>query len=121
MVVLFKNKVYICVKHLHMNFTEFYKDLSEEFGIPHDTSKRMVSFLQKKMRKKLLFGTEVTLRNIGTFVLKVSHPKPFLNLQTAKMQISERCFKLNFRVTRRMDEDLKKKTVFGYDSSQPKQ
>lgn len=101
-----------------MNFTEFHKDLSEEFGFSAQTSKKIVSFLLKQLRHKLLFGTEVTLRNIGTFKLKVSHPKPFLNLKTNKMQMSKRIFVLKLVVTRKMADALKKKTVYGYALSQ---
>lgn len=101
-----------------MNFTEFHKDLSKEFGISTRQSKKIVSFLLKRLRHKLMFGTEVTLREIGTFKLKVRHPKPFLNLKTNKMEMSNRIFLLKFRVTRKMADDLKKKTVYGYSESQ---
>ena len=78
-----------------MNFTEFHKDLSKEFGYSSRTSKKIVSFLMKRLRHKLMFGTEVTLREIGTFVLKVRHPKPFLNLKTGKMGMSKSGKNLN--------------------------
>jgi len=101
-----------------MNYTDFHKDLSQKFGYSTRESKRIIAFLQKELRKKLLFGTEITLREIGTFKLKVRHPKPFLNLKTNKMQISKRIFVLKLQVTRKMATDLKKKTVYGYSESQ---
>lgn len=101
-----------------MNFSDFHKDLSDEFGFSTRQSKKILSFLLKRLRQKLLFGTEVNLRNIGSFRLKVSHPKPFLNMQTGKMEKSNRIFVLKLQVTRRMAEALKKKTVYGYSESQ---
>ena len=101
-----------------MNFTEFHKDLSKEFGFSSATSRKIISFLLQRLRYKLLFGTEVTLWGVGTFILKIRHPKKFLNLQTGKVQTSKRTFALALRVTRRFNEDLKKKTVYGYALSQ---
>lgn len=101
-----------------MNFSQFYKDLSYEFGLSERQSKKIVAFLIKRLRKKLLFGTEVTLREMGTFKLTVKHPKPFLNLKTNEMDMSERSFQLKFRPSQKMTDDLKKKTVYGYSKSQ---
>lgn len=101
-----------------MNFSEFHKDLSQEFGYSTRESKRILSFLQKQLKKKLMFGVEVTIREIGTFVRKVSHPKPFLNLKTGKMEMSNRIFLLRLRVSRKMATELKQKKVYGYSQSQ---
>lgn len=117
-VVLFEKLIYLCCKPLQMNFTEFHKDLTREFNLPHNTSKKIVAYLMKRMRHNLLFGTEITLRNIGTLVLKVRQPKPFLNLQTKVMQMSVRKYVLDIRVTHGMADALKKKTVYGYALSQ---
>ena len=97
-----------------MNFTEFHKDLSKEFNLPADTSKKIVSFLQKRMKHKILFGTEITLREIGTLILLVRQPKLFLNFKTDKMQMSELKYVLGIRVTRGMKKILKNKTVYGH-------
>jgi nucleoid DNA-binding protein len=116
--VLLEKNTYICVNAKQMNFSEFHKDLSKEFGYSTRESKKIVSFLQKLLRKKLMFGVEVSLREIGTFVRRVRHPKPYLNLKTNKMEMSQRIFVLKLRTTRKMADDLKKKTVYGYSQSQ---
>ena len=114
-------KYYIFViKSNTMNFTEFHKDLSKEFGFPSRLSKKIMSFLLKRLKHKLLFGTEVTLWGIGTFVLAVRQPKKFLNLQTGEIQMSRLIFVLKLRVTKSLKEALAKKTVYGYDNSQSK-
>ncbi len=94
-----------------MNLKEFSKDLSEEFGIPEYIAKRMLSFLTKKIRNRLLFGVEITLREMGTFRLKVRKPKKYMNLQTGKWCMSEKHYYLDFVPTQKMKLDLKKKIV----------
>lgn len=109
--------LYICKKET-MHLTDFNKELAKEFNISEREAKKILSYINKAMHQKLLLGTNISLRKIGTLILKIKHPKPYLNLQTGEMQMSKRAFALGLRVTRSMDQALRKKTVYGYSKSQ---
>lgn len=94
-----------------MNFTDLTDDLSIEFGLTKQLSRKIITFLIKKLREKIVFGIEVSFRNIGTFRLKIRQPKPFLHLKTGNTEMSKKSFYLNFRPTLLMKEKLKTKTV----------
>jgi len=94
-----------------MNFTDFNKELSKEFGFTEKHSRKIITFLIKRLRHKLIFGTEVSFRLIGTFRLKVRQPKKYLNFQTAKMDRSKKSYYLQFIPTLKMKNRLKEKTV----------
>ena len=105
-----------------MNFTDFYKELAEKHeGIDQKQAKKILYFLQKKMEKKLKFGTEISFRNIGVLILRVREPKKYLDFQTKKMMLSNRKYSLGLRVSRNMTNYLRKKTVYGYEHSQKKE
>lgn len=95
-----------------MNFTDFTDDLANEFGLTKDLSRKILTYCIKRLRERLLFGEEVSLRLIGTFKLRVRKPKKFLNLQTNKMELSNKSYYLDFKTTELMNNELKKKTVY---------
>lgn len=95
-----------------MNLTDFSKDISEEFGIPEYKAKKLLSFLTKKIRNRLIYGIEVTFREIGTFRLKIRPPKKYLNLQTNTMEVADKAYRLKFEPTKKMRDDLRKKPVY---------
>lgn len=94
-----------------MNLTDFSQDIAKEFDIPNHKAKKLLSYLTKRIARKLIFGVEVTFREIGTFKLCVRQPFKFKNLQTAKWQISKKCYYLNFIATKKMKSILKDKIV----------
>lgn len=95
-----------------MNFTDFNKDLSEEFDLTQQESKKILSFLQKRIKDRLIFGVDISIREVGTFTRAIRKPKPYLNLQTNKMQVAPRRYFLKFVVKKTMADKLKKKTLF---------
>lgn len=95
-----------------MNFTDFTEDLADEFNLTKKQSRAIITYLVKRLKKKILFGHEVSFREIGTFVLNVRQPRKFLNLQSGQMNTSNKIYCLNFRVTKKMKERLKKKIVY---------
>ena len=95
-----------------MNLTDLNKDLAEEFGISQIQAKRMLSFVNKRIRTRLLFGEEISIRKVGTFKLRVRQPRNYMNLQTREITRSEKHYFLDFIPTHSMKEDLKKKTVY---------
>lgn len=95
----------------NMNFTDFTDDVANEFGLTKDLSRKIITFLIKRLRKKLIFGNEVSFRLIGAFKLRVRKPKPYLNLQTNVMEMSKKSYYLDFIPTVKMKDRLKEKTV----------
>jgi len=95
-----------------MNFTDFTKDLSEEFGFSERQSRKIITFLTKRLKNKLVFGCEVSLREIGIFKLRIRKPRPFLHLKTGKTEMSKKSFYLSFRPSKKMADQLKDKTVY---------
>lgn len=94
-----------------MNLTDFTEDIAKEFNLSKKTSKAIITFLNKKMRDKIIFGISITLREIGTFNLRKRLPKPFLNFTTNKMDMSKKSYYLDFQPTDKMKKKLKEKTV----------
>jgi nucleoid DNA-binding protein len=94
-----------------MNLTDFSQDIAKEFDIPNYKAKKLLSFLTKLIAQKLIFGIEVTFREVGTFRLSVRQPKKYLNLQTNKWCLSKKSYYLNFIATLKMKTKLKNKTV----------
>ena len=112
----------IFVEINRMNFTDFYKDIAKENeGIDQKQAKQILYSLQKKMEKKLKFGTEISIRNIGVLILRVTEPKKYRHFGTGKMLMSNRKYSLKLRVARTMTSYLKSKTVYGYEHSQKKE
>jgi nucleoid DNA-binding protein len=95
-----------------MNFTDLTEEVAEEFGLTKDLSRKIITFLVKKLREKLVFGMNVSFRHIGSFKLRVRHPKMFMNLQTGQKQMSKKCYYLDFKATPNMEGRLKEKTVY---------
>jgi len=95
-----------------MNFYDLKDEVAEEFGITKDLARKIMSFILKRMEHHLFFGTEISLRLIGTFRLVKKDPKPFKNLQTNKMEMTSKSYFLRFRASPRMRDKLKTKTVF---------
>jgi len=95
-----------------MNFYDLKDEVAEEFGITKDLSRKIMSFLLKRMQYHLFFGTEISFRLIGTFRLLKRDPKPFKHLKTGKMEMSKKSYYLKFKVSKRMAEKLKGKTVY---------
>jgi nucleoid DNA-binding protein len=95
-----------------MNFSEFHKEVSVEFGIPQAVSKKILAFLTKRMREQLIFGTSITFRNIGSLVLKVRQPKPFKHFKTGLMAMSKKKYVLTIEVCQNLKTRLKNKIVY---------
>ena len=95
-----------------MNFTDFKDELAEEFGITKDLSRKILSFLLKRLEHQLFFGVEVTFRLIGTLKLRKRLPKRYTNLHTGVLQWSKKSYYLSFRATERMANKLKEKTIY---------
>lgn len=95
-----------------MNFVDLHREIAKEFDLPYGKSKEIMIALQDKMRTKILFGEEITLREIGTLTLRVREPKPFLHLKKNVMEVSKKKYFLSLRVTKKMQDELKKKTVY---------
>ena len=110
MVVVF---CYICINKIRqMNFTDFKKDLATEFGFSERQSKKILTFLTKKIRNKLLFGQQISLRNKGTFKLGIRQPRKYLHFKKNIMMMSKKSYYLDFKVTEKMSNELKEKTVY---------
>jgi len=95
-----------------MNFTDFTDDLADEFGLTKRDARKIITFLAKKLKKRLSFGEQVSIRNLGTFILRIRQPKKFLHLKTGKLEMSKKCYYLSFKVTDKMANELKAKTVY---------
>jgi len=104
--------VYIYNKQSQMNLTDLDKSFSDEFGMSKNQARKQLTFLNKEIKKRLLFGEEITLREIGTFKLRIRNPRPYKNFQTGKMDMSTKHYFLDFFVTKKMNGDLRKKTVY---------
>ena len=94
-----------------MNFTDYTVAFSKEFGVSQRTARKMITFLTKKLKHDLIFGVQISFREIGMFRLKKRQPKKYLNLQTGKMGLSKLCYYLDFKATKKMIKRLKDKTV----------
>lgn len=95
-----------------MNFVELHKEIAREFKLPLSTTKKIMKSIERNIRDRILFGEEVTLREIGTLTLRVREPKPFLHLKKNKMEMSKKKYFLSLRVTKKMQDELKKKKVY---------
>ena len=95
-----------------MNLSDFSKDYATKFNISERKAKRQLKYLEKEMFKKFILGISIKIYKIGIFSLKIREPKPFLNLQTGKQEVSERSYYLHFKAYTTIIEALKKKTVY---------
>jgi len=95
-----------------MNFTTLSDDLAKEFKMPKRTALKMITFLMKRMREKLIFGQHIKLHQIGTIKLRVRKSKPYPDIAKNKMQISKKKYYLFLEVTQGLKDDLTKKTVY---------
>lgn len=100
------------LKTVTMNFTDLDKEISQEFGITKTEARKILCFIQNKLREKIVYGLEISFRGLGVFLLRVRQPKKYLNLQTNKMSISNKSYFLDFKVSRKLKERLKKKPVY---------
>lgn len=99
-------------KQYTMNFTDFSDDFAKEFGISNKrVAKKMLIWLTKQLKQRLIFGTEVSLREIGCFKLKVRQSRKYLNFQNNQMDVSKKTYYLKFRPTEKMKKRLKQKTI----------
>ena len=95
-----------------MNFTHFKHDLVHEFGLSSEISAKIVSYILKKIRKKLLFGEEISFWKVGTLKLIIRKPRAYKHLKTGKMAINKKSYYLKFETTPSMKVDLKNKKVY---------
>ena len=106
--VVFHLNYYIC----GMNFKDLNKDIAKEFGLTQAQSKDILTFIEKTMRKKLLYGTNISIRGIGSLLLKVREPRKYLHIPTQELKMSRRVYSLVFKIRRKFNQELKQKTVY---------
>jgi nucleoid DNA-binding protein len=95
-----------------MNLTDYKKDLSKEFNITEREGKKIIMFLLTKMRRDLIFGQEISLREIGKFILAVRRRRRFHNIKTGNIELTKKnSFYLKFQVYPNLEQKLKDKTV----------
>lgn len=95
-----------------MNFTDLTNEISVEFDIPRYKTRRMLLTILRKMRKRLIFGDDIKLKNIGTLKSRVRKPKKYLHLKTGNMEMSKRCLYLDFKATPSIEKAFKEKPVY---------
>jgi len=93
-----------------MNFKQLNKEVSKEFGITQKEAENILIFIQKLMLKKLKFGTNITLREIGTIQVRVRKPKKYLNFQKNEMMTTAKKYYLFLHVPLKLKEFLSNKT-----------
>jgi len=96
-----------------MNFYSFKDEIAEEFGLTKELSRKIISYIQKRMYQKIIFGEEISFWLIGTLKLKVRQPFKFQNLQTRKIELSKKSYYLKLNVKESMKKRLKEKIVHG--------
>lgn len=95
-----------------MNFTDFDRDIAKEFGLTKKESRKILAFVQRKMREKILFGMNINIFKVGTLKIRVRRPRRFLHLKTNKIERTEACLFLDIKVSRRLEQQLKQKPVY---------
>ncbi len=96
-----------------MNFYSFKDEIAEEFGLTKELSRKIISYIQKRMDQNIILGEEISFWLIGTLKLKVRQPFKFQNLQTRKIELSKKSYYLKLNVKESMKKRLKEKIVHG--------
>lgn len=108
----FKYFYIFVINKLNMNFKDFDRDVAKEFGMSIKQARKILTYINRDMTHKIVFGHPVTFRDIGTLHTRVRESTKFFNLQEGKNQMTKKSYYLDIRVPDKMKLRLKHKIIY---------
>ena len=88
------------------------KEIAKETGLRIADIRIVIGSLEKVLLKKLVFGQEVVITRIGKFIQAKRKEREQHNVQTGKMAIVPKHYKILFKTTPSLDSRMKAKKVY---------
>lgn len=95
-----------------MNIKGLRKELSKKTSLKQQESEDVIRALFDIIKKKLVFGEDVTITNFGKFSLEIRQPRKFKDLQTNEFKHSKKKYFIKFKTFNELEEKISNKTIY---------
>lgn len=95
-----------------MNQTELIKKISKESGIEKKIVLKVFNTMVDVIKKSLLFGIDVKIKNFVNFTLVVRNAQEIINPRTGKMMKVKKRYKVKMELPRDFNKQIANKTVY---------
>lgn len=94
-----------------MTLKDFDREIAKELDMSPHSVRKVIASLEKQMLKKLIFGQEVVITRIGKFIQTKRQERTQHNVNTGKLNVIPKHYKIQFKTTPSLDSRMKAKTV----------